>query len=399
MRNREEIAAKAKLDFTNTELTFRNQTNGQLRKSAFLFRFMSHPQLVNVANSLAMSMVRIKFPIAWAVKPTLYKQFVGGETLHECLPALDYLKADNICSILDYSAEADSGNVDYESIIKETTNSINFAKDNDAIPFAVFKPTALANTNVLKKVSFGRALTEDEQKDFQHFKERMNRLAEAAAKARTRLLVDAEDFWYQKAIDDVVYELMQKYNQETAIVFNTWQMYRNDRLDHLKETIAAGRKDHIKIGIKLVRGAYMEKERERALKEGYPSPINPDKAATDHDYNSALELCVENLDMVEVFNGTHNEFSNAFLAGLIVEKGLPKNHPGIWFSQLYGMSNHITSQLASKGYNVTKYVPYGPVNEVLPYLSRRAKENTSVKGQTGRELSMIKKEILRRRSK
>lgn len=397
MTKREDLAKSANLNFTDTEQTYIHKSGFQLRKSAMLFHVMSNPGLVNFANKVAMGMARTGIPIAWAVKPTLYKQFVGGESLQECIPVLNELKSRNIHSILDYSAEAASGNTDYKAVIEETQNSILFAKDNDAIPFAVFKPTAIGDTSVLKKVSFGMTLSEEENQKLTLFRNRMELLAVTAVNANTRLLVDAEDFWYQKAIDEVVFDLMKKYNSKKAIIFNTWQMYRHDRLEHLKNTIESAKENGFMAGVKLVRGAYMEKERERAVAEGYLSPINPDKNSTDEAYNSALELCINNLEHLEVFNGTHNEHSTALLAGLMKEKGIAKDHPGVWFAQLFGMSDHITTQLALHGYNVTKYVPYGPVKEVLPYLSRRAQENTSVKGQTGRELSLIKTEIKRRK--
>ncbi len=397
MTDHKMLASKAGLNYADTQQTFAHKTNFQLRKSAFLFRLMGNPRLVTIANSLAMNMVNIGIPVAWAVKPTLYRQFVGGETLEECIPVLIDLKSRNTYSILDYSAEAGSKNTEYDSVVEETIKSISFAKEHDSIPFAVFKPTTIGNTEVLKKVSFAEALSNDEIREFTHFKTRMHKLAQTAAQAKIRLLVDAEDFWYQKAIDDVVFDLMSEFNRKNPIIFNTWQMYRHDRLDHLKCTVQKAQEENFTVGVKLVRGAYMEKERERAIKGGYPSPIHCDKESTDNSYNSALEFCVENLSTLEIFNGTHNEFSSSFLAGVMIEKGIKKDHPGIWFAQLYGMSDHITSQLSVNGYNVTKYVPYGSVNKVLPYLSRRAQENTSVKGQTGRELSLISKEIKRRR--
>lgn len=398
MTKRETIAHLAGFDFRDTKSTFAHKSTPELRKSALLFRLMSKPGLVNFANKSAMTMADTGIPVAWAVKPTLYKQFVGGETLKECEPVVKDLKSRNINAILDYSAEAGSKKSDYESVVNETLRSIEFAKHNDAIPFTVFKPTAIGDTQVLKKISFNEKITAQEQAEADKFKARMFRIADAAYKANTRLLIDAEDFWFQEAIDNVVFELMLNYNRDRAIIFNTWQMYRHDRLEHLKKTITEANEKGVFTGVKLVRGAYMEKERERAEAGGYPSPIHPDKVSTDNAYNDALELCINNLNTIEVFNGTHNEFSTSYLAGLMIERNIPANHPGIWFAQLFGMSDHITTQLAIKGYNVTKYVPYGPVNKVLPYLSRRAQENTSVKGQTGRELSLIAAELKRRKS-
>lgn len=392
----EETAALSTLNFSDTEKTFAHRSSRSIRKSAWMYRLMSRIRLVKTGNNLLLGLTKIHFPISWLVKPTLYKLFVGGETLNGCKPVVEQLKQRNIGSILDYSVEAGSKNSDVVNIMNETLKSISFAAANEAIPFAVFKPTAIGNTEVLKKVSGKKPLTEAEEKEFTLFKNRMNQLAEAAFNAKVRLLIDAEDYWYQEAVDETALQLMKKYNTSEAIIFNTWQMYRHDRLYDLKAKIAEAKTEGFQMGVKLVRGAYMEKERERAAKGGYPSPIHHMKESTDHDFNAALELCIKNIDHVAVFNGTHNELSTSYLAGLMSKNNIQKNNPRVWFSQLFGMSDHITETLAMEGYHVAKYIPYGPVKEVLPYLTRRAQENTSVKGQTGRELSLIQKELNRR---
>ena len=259
--------------------------------------------------------------------------------------------------------------------------------------------TAFTTANVLEKVSAGMELSDEEKKEADNFRDRINTLCKAAYDAGLPILIDAEDSWYQNFIDDVVTKMMQKYNKEKAIVYNTLQMYRHDRLDYLKKDYEKAVAGNYFLGMKFVRGAYMEKERERALEKGYPSPIQPDKESTDRDYNAALKFCIEHIDVISVFNGTHNEYSSNYMAELMAEAGLEKNDSRTFFAQLYGMSDHISFNLASYGYNVAKYVPYGPVKHVMPYLFRRAEENTSVAGQTGRELSLIIQERNRRKNK
>ena len=396
METIEQTASNSALDFSDTKKTFAHRSNKSLHQAAWMYRLMSRIWMVKTGNNILMGLAKLHFPISWIVKPTLYRLFVGGETLNTCITVVGHHKERNIGSILDYSVEAGSKTTNTDGIMNETLKSISFAASNIGIPFAVFKPTAIGNPLVLRKVSEDQPLSATEQKDYDSFQIRMNQLAEAAYNANVRLLVDAEDYWYQNAIDETVFSLMKKYNKSKAIIFNTWQMYRHDRLKNLQKKINQAKEGGFWLGVKLVRGAYMEKERERATMCNYPSPIHHKKESTDHDYNAALALCIKNIDYVNVFNGTHNELSTKYLAGLMQKHNIENDHPGIWFSQLYGMSDHITETLARKSYNVAKYIPYGPVKEVLPYLTRRAEENTSVKGQTGRELSLIQQELKRR---
>jgi proline dehydrogenase len=384
------------ITFDNTEIAFQSKSNRDLKKSYLLFKTLSHPFMVKMGGSLTKAAIKVHFPVNWAVKPFIYKQFVGGETISECEPAVALLGKYNVKAILDYSVEGKESPEDIKAALAETLRSIENAGKNPNIPFAVFKPTAFTTAEVLTKVSAGAALTENEKTEANAFRERVNTLCKAAFDSSIPILIDAEDSWYQNFIDDVVNEMMKKYNQEKAVVFNTFQMYRHDRLDFLKKSHRMAVEGNYFLGAKFVRGAYMEKERLRAAKMGYPSPIQPDKDHTDHDYNAALKFCIDNIDRISVFNGTHNEYSSQYLANLMEEKGLSKNDPRIWFSQLYGMSDHISFNLAHAGYNVAKYLPYGPVKHVIPYLVRRAEENTSVKGQTGRELGLIMKEMKRR---
>jgi proline dehydrogenase len=299
-------------------------------------------------------------------------------------------------SILDYSVEGEENSAVFDQNTEMILQTIQKANNNPIYPFAVFKTTGIVLLSVLEKSDAGVALSDHEQAEFNQAKARFEKLCRSAAENKVRLFVDAEESWIQETIDRWTEEMMEKYNKETAIVFNTLQMYRHDRLTYLETQIARAREKGYFAGFKLVRGAYMEKERERALEKGYPSPIQPNKEATDRDYNEALKLCATNADITFLCAGTHNEDSSQLLADILQEAGLPKNDPRFWFAQLFGMSDHISFNLAAEGYHVAKYLPYGPVKSVLPYLSRRAQENTSVKGQMGRELKLVQQELKRR---
>jgi proline dehydrogenase len=360
---------------------------------------MGNSKLVRTGNKLAKFAIKIGFPVGWAARPTLYAYFVGGETITSCKKAVEKLEEYNVRAILDYSVEGKEDDADIEKALIETIQSIMNAGANPNIPFSVFKPTAFGKSAILEKASSGATLNDNETKELEKFKSRIDKLCNKAFEVNIPILIDAEDSWYQNLFDEVCESMMEKYNKEKAIVFNTYQMYRWDRLDYLKLAHKKATEGNYFLGAKFVRGAYMEKERLRASEMGYKDPIQPDKEATDRDYNQALKYCVENIHNISIFNGTHNEYSNAYLAQLMEEHKLERNDSRIWFSQLYGMSDNISFNLANDGYNVAKYMPYGPVNHVLPYLLRRAEENTSVKGQSGRELLLISAEMKRRRLK
>jgi len=385
------------IDLENTKIAFRSKSNKELKKAYFLFSTIKHPWLVKTGKLLVNIALGIKLPIKWIVKPTIYAHFCGGETISECEPVVQKLAKYNVKSILDYSVEGKESPEEMQAALDETIRAINNASKNPDIPFAVFKPTAFGKDVVLEKASSEKNLTAGEQEELDRFRERIDTLAKRAYDGDIPIMIDAEDYCYQRVIDQVVTEMMEKYNKEKPIVFNTLQMYRWDRIDFLKEALRKAKEGDYYIGMKFVRGAYMEKERERAKRRGYPSPIHPDKESTDRDYNAALKFSVENIEKIAIFNGTHNEESSLYLTELMEEHGIGKDDPRAWFSQLYGMSDHISFNLAEEGYNVAKYVPYGPVKNVLPYLIRRAEENTSVAGQTSRELTLLKKETNRRK--
>lgn len=386
-------------DFENTEIAFRIRSNNDLRRGHMLFQLISRPGLVKLGNSFIKSVSSVGFPVNWMVKPTVYKLFVGGETIEECKAVIDRLAGGGVKSILDYSVEGKENDQDIEKALEETLRAIDFAGRNHAIPFAVFKPTAFIKSSALERLSRDDENPDREvQEEGQKFRVRVEKMCSAAAVHNLPILIDAEDSWFQNFIDQVVYEMQLKFNKEKAIVFNTYQMYRHDRLKVLERDTRRAEKENFFIGAKFVRGAYMERERARAKQLGYADPIQPDKVSTDRDYDAALEFSVKNLDRISIFNGTHNEKSSVWLTELMEKYGIEKDDTRCWFSQLYGMSDHISFNLAAAGYNVVKYVPYGPVKQVLPYLTRRAEENTSVKGQTGRELGLIRAELRRRNS-
>ncbi len=387
------------ISFDNTEIAFRSKSDTDLKRSYLLFKTLSHNSIVRLGGSLTQSAIKMHIPVNWIVKPTIYKQFVGGETIVECSPTVRNLEEYHVKAILDFSVEGKESDEEIKAALLETLKSIDNASKDANIPFAVFKPTAFTRTEILEKVSAGQSLSKEESLEADRFRSRIETLCHAAHQNNTPILIDAEDSWYQPFIDEVVEAMMIKYNTEQAIVFNTFQMYRHDRLDFLKQSYKKATEGNYFLGAKFVRGAYMEKERERAKEMGYPSPIQPEKESTDRDYNAALKFCIDHLDRIVIFNGTHNEYSSNYLSQLIEEKGLAKDDQRVWFSQLYGMSDHISFNLAHAGFNVAKYVPYGPVEHVIPYLVRRAEENTSVKGQTSRELSLISREMSRRKGR
>ena len=384
------------VSFDNTENAFKAKSNSDLNRSYWLFKMVSNPILVNFGAKTAPIGLAIGFK--GLIKNTIFKQFVGGETINECDKTIAELAKYNIGTILDYSVEGKENEADFDACCKETIETIHKAKNNSHIPFCVFKVTGLAPFNLLEKVSSKVILTEPEVIEYDKVKQRVYLICKEAYDADQPLFIDAEESWIQLAIDDLADENMALFNTKKAIIYNTFQLYRVDRLDYLKQTIATGKTNGFHIGAKLVRGAYMEKERARAIEKSYPSPIQNSKENTDRDYNLALEECLKNIDIIGLCAGTHNEKSSLYLVELLAKYSISNSDKRIYFSQLLGMSDHISYNLALAHYNVAKYVPYGPVKEVLPYLMRRAQENTSVKGQTGRELSLIIKEKARRKA-
>jgi proline dehydrogenase len=384
------------LDFSNTEIAFQSKNNAELRTSYLLFKAIGINWLVKMGTPLVEIAFALHLPIKPLIKHTVYKQFVGGEDINDCELAIDNLYKFGIGTILDYSVEGKEAEEDFDYTCKETIDTIHKAKNNPKIPFCVFKVTGVARFALLEKLNKNIPLNVDEQIEFEKVIGRIDSICKAAFDNNVRLFIDAEETWIQIAIDNLATQMMQKYNKEKAIVFNTLQLYRHDRLAFLKESHQQAISDNYYLGVKLVRGAYMEKERARAKELNYTDPIQPTKEKSDIDYNLALTYCIEHIDRISICAGTHNENSSLYLAQLMSDNQIANNDYRIYFSQLYGMSDNLSYNLANAGYNVAKYLPYGPVKAVMPYLFRRAAENTSVAGQTGRELNLILKERARR---
>ncbi|MCK5535201.1 MAG: proline dehydrogenase family protein [Bacteroidales bacterium] len=385
------------VNFENTEIAFGYKSNAELNWAYTLFSAIGNNALVKIGTGLAGFALKIQFPVGWAVKPTIYRQFVGGVSIEKCLATTKMLEKHNVKAILDYSVEGGNSEEAMESVFAETLHTIENAASNPNIPFAVFKPTAFAAEESMEKAAKGEKLKAEDQKQVDGFNRRVEMLCKKAHELNTPILIDAEHSYYQQFIDDFIRKMMVKYNKEKAIIFNTLQMYRHDRLEFLKDEYQKAVDGNYFYGAKFVRGAYLESERERAQQMGYQDPIQATKENTDNDYNAALTFCVEHLDHFSVFNGTHNEDSSNHLVELMEKHGIAKNDTRLYFSQLFGMSDHISFNLAKEGYNVAKYLPYGPVKHVLPYLMRRVEENTSVSGQTSRELTLLQTEKNRRK--
>jgi proline dehydrogenase len=385
------------ISFDNTEIAFKSKSNKSLKRAYLLFKIIGNPSMVKLGKVATTAALNLRLPIKGLIKKTIFAQFCGGETIADCKSTIDLLGQYGIGTILDYSVEGKTSEEDFDATVKEIISTIETASKSKNIPFAVFKITGISRFSILEKANESiDNLTEKERSEYDSIVARINKICLAAFENQIPVFIDAEETWIQDTIDRITHQMMQTYNRENAIIFNTVQLYRHDRLSFLSNAIDVARKDGYHYGVKLVRGAYMEKERARAKEKGYPSPIQPDKIASDNDFDKALELVVNNIDVVSVCAGSHNEKSSLLLTELVKKNNIEKSDKRIYFAQLLGMSDHISYNLTHAGYNVAKYVPYGPVKEVMPYLLRRADENTSVAGQTSRELSLIMKEKKRR---
>jgi proline dehydrogenase len=386
------------VSFDNTQVAFQSKTNKDLKRAYWLFKIIASPTIVKIGKFFTNLALKIGLPIRKPVKATIFKQFCGGETIEECAETIKHLGSFQVGTILDYSVEGKTSDEDFDKTVDIIISTINRAKNDKNIPFAVFKVTGIARFDLLEKASNKQhKLTEKEQKEIQVIINRIDKIAKTAYDAKVPLFIDAEETWIQDAIDTWTFDMMLKYNKEEAIIYNTLQMYRHDRLEFLKDCFELAKKNKVFYGVKLVRGAYMEKERERAANMNYPSPIQPNKDSTDFDYNAALKFIVKHAAVFALCAGSHNEESSLIFTQLLKENNISPDNKHFYFAQLLGMSDHISYNLSDAGFQVAKYVPFGPVKEVMPYLLRRADENTSVAGQTGRELSLIIKELERRK--
>lgn len=384
--------------FDNTETAFDLKSNSELERAYFLFKMISKEPLVRIGTAATKFALNLHLPVEGLIRSTVFDHFCGGVNNEDCLPTVDTLSSAGVFSILDYSVEGKEEQSQFDATMEKVIELTKFADHKEAMPFSVFKPTGFGRFKIWQKITEKEVLTETEEKEWRRIQERYATVGQIAKGCDIALLIDSEESWMQDAADNLCEEMMQCYNQEKPIVYNTLQCYRWDRLDYLKKQHVKAKEGGYKLGYKVVRGAYMEKENERAEDKNYPTPICHSKQATDDNFNAVMNYILDNLDDISLFLGTHNEASSYLAMEIMKEKGLLKDDKRVWFGQLYGMSDHISFNLAAEAYNVAKYIPFGPVKDVMPYLIRRAEENTSVAGQTSRELSLIKKEKKRRRA-
>lgn len=385
------------LDFNNTATAFAHKTDKELKKSAWLFGLMNHHWLVGLGAKIGVTAIRLHLPfVESVVKNTIFDQFCGGTTLLDCQKTIHTLFSNGCYTILDYGAEAKETEEDFNKTMRETLRAIEFASKNPSVPVVSAKITGLARFELLESIQSGEPFNSETRSEYRNALKRIDAICYSAEKHKVGVFFDAEESWIQLSIDHLVTLMMKRYNRERVVVYNTFQMYRVDRLQFLIDSFNLARRENYLLGAKLVRGAYMDKERERAENHGYPSPIHPDKASTDEAYNTAIRFCVDNYQYIASCNASHNADSNRLQAELIARKNIPHNHPHLNFCQLYGMSDNLTFNLARAGYNVAKYVPYGPVREVIPYLIRRAQENSTVTGDMSREHKLVIAEMKRR---
>ena len=384
------------IEFNNLKTAFSDKSDKDLNRAYFLFKLMSNPILSKALTDLSQIALKLHLPIKPIIKATVYKHFCGGETIADSQKTIDKLWKSKIGTILDFSAEGKESDDDFNRALKQTLASIEKAANSDSIPFSVFKPTGLCRFSLLEKNNSNSPLTAAEEKEKEKYENRVDKICKLAYDKNVAVFIDAEESWIQDAIDSIAEEMMKRYNTKKALIYNTIQLYRNDRVAYLNALLDRS-KNNFYVGLKLVRGAYHEQEIERAKANNYPCPVHTIKENTDKDYNEALTICLDNIDRVSICAGTHNERSSQLLADLMQKHNIEKGDSRIYFSQLLGMSDHISYNLAKETYNVSKYVPYGPVKDVMPYLIRRAEENTSIAGQMGRELTNIIEEKKRRK--
>ena len=383
--------------FNDTKIAFSYKSNYELKRAYILFKLLSHPSLAFIGKHLLNLLIKIHFPINNLIKQTIFEQFCGGENEKECFKVINKLNENNIRCILNYSIEGSNTESNYEHTLNKTLNLIDLSEKQYVSPFIVFKPSSVGRFDLYLKKANNDSLNENEIDEWQRVEQRYDQICNSAAKSGVSILIDAEESWIQKPVDELIEKLMIKYNNSSCIVYNTIQTYRIDRFEYLSDLHKRLSKSNIKIGIKLVRGAYMEKERRRAKSNNYKSPICETKLKTDENYNNCMSFIFSNINDFNLFIGSHNERSNLLATEIMEKHQIKNNDKRVWFGQLYGMSDNISFNLALNRYNVTKYLPFGPIKEVIPYLIRRLDENTSVSGQTSRELKLISKEIKRRR--
>lgn len=386
------------VSFDNTAVAFRYKSDKELRKAHFIFSIVNHPWMSSVVQQLVKTALTLRLPVLGIIRGTVFQHFCGGESIEAAESTILHLGNYGVSTILDYSVEGEKSEEGFDATMREVLHTLEKARNRKEIPFCVFKVSGIADVVLLEKVQHGDAISDEEILALERIRSRIDKICSRAYEYDVPVLIDAEETWIQDVIDTLTNEMMERYNRESAIVYNTIQLYRTIGYKKLREAFHSAAMHNYFLGVKLVRGAYMEKERERADENGYESPVFPDKEGSDDAFNKALVFCMDNKQRISMMCGSHNEYSNYYLTMLMEKYNVMPNDRHVWFAQLYGMSDNISFNLARAGYNVAKYVPYGPVKSVMPYLFRRADENTSVSGQSSRELLLIKKELQRRKS-
>ena len=383
--------------FDNTEVAFQLKSDSELERAYFLFKMISHQPLVRIGTAATNFALKAHLPVEGLIRSTVFDHFCGGVNEDDCINVIDKMYTKGVCSVLDFSVEGKEEEQSFDDAMQKIVKIINFSDEKEAMPIVVFKPTGFGRFHLYQKKGEGKPFSDEETQEWNRVVARFNTVCKLAKEKDVEILIDAEESWMQDAADDLCEDMMRLYNKDIPIVYNTLQLYRCGRLEYLKQLHERAKRDGFKIGLKIVRGAYMEKERERAEYKGYESPICVTKEATDINFNETLDYILKNLNEISLFIGTHNEESCYLAMELMNKLNISKSDNRVWFGQLYGMSDHISFNLAANGYNVAKYVPFGPVKDVMPYLIRRAEENTSVAGQTSRELNLLKQEKARRK--
>jgi len=391
------MTQKQSLSFENTEIAFRHSSNADLKRAYWLFKIINVNFLVKIGPPITNFAIKIGLPIKGLIKATIFNHFCGGETIRECEATIKSLESGRVGTILDYSIEGEDDEQVFDDTREEIIRTIKRAAKDKAIPITVFKVTGVGRFGLLEKLDARTPLTNAEQQEWQKVQDRVLAICEKAYAVNVPVMIDAEETWIQDTIDLLALNMMRKFNKQKAIVYNTYQLYRHDKLESLMNDNEVAVKESFILGAKLVRGAYMEKERKRAEEQGYPSPIQPTKEASDRDFNLALDYCTDHINTIAFVAGTHNEDSCRLLTEQLDAKNINHKNSHVYFAQLLGMSDNLSFNLADADYNVAKYVPYGPIKAVLPYLFRRAQENTAIAGQMSRELSLIVKEKKRRK--
>ena len=384
--------------FNNTKVAFALKNNYELSRAYYLFKMLSYQSLVSVGSSLTNVALNLNLPLKGLIRKTVFNHFCGGVNEEDCIPTIDKMYTKKVCSVLDYSVEGKESEVDFDSARDKILDIVRFADEKEAMPIVVFKPTGFGRFALFQKIGEKKALTEEEKQEWTRIVARYDAVCKLASERDVVVLIDGEETWMQDGADDLAEDMMRKYNKQKPLIYNTLQTYRWDRVDYLKEIHARAKQGGFKLGFKIVRGAYMEKERQRAEDMGYKSPICETKQATDDSFNSAMTYILNNLEDISVYIGSHNEESNYMAMEMMAKAGVARDDQRVWFGQLFGMSDHISFNMADLGFNISKYLPFGPVKDVMPYLIRRAQENTSVAGQTGRELSLLMTERSRRKT-